>query len=192
MAGARRLDYEVEVAFVPLRDLRGTTDPPKTLGLLLCNDFTDRWTLVRGMLGAGEMGTRGFADGKGQKGFLPVGALFVIPRDLERFYPTVEVSLYLNGRLRQRAKVEKMIWKPAEIVEQVFQRADWLFLFAGRKISLVPRGKIPARTLILSGTPEGVIFRPVNVWWPAPYLDAGDEVVSRATYLGVLRNTITR
>jgi hypothetical protein len=85
-----------------------------------------------------------------------------------------------------------MIWGPAEIVSQAFRRSDWPFHFAGRETSLLPNGVIPARTLILSGTPEGVIFRPINVWWPFPYLDPGDAVISRATYLGILRNTVTR
>lgn len=192
MGGARRLDYEVELAFVALRDVRSADEVPGAMGLLLCNDFTDRWTLVRGLMGRGEMGTRGFADGKGREGFLPVGPLLVVPRDLGRFYPRIELALYVNARLRQRARVEKMIWGPAEIVGQAFRRADWPFRFAGREISLLPNGMIPARTLILSGTPEGVTFRPINVWWPLPYLDPGDEVISRATYLGILRNTVTR
>jgi 2-keto-4-pentenoate hydratase/2-oxohepta-3-ene-1,7-dioic acid hydratase in catechol pathway len=162
------------------------------MGLLLCNDFTDRWTLVRGMMSGGKMGTSGFADAKGQEGFLPVGPLFVVPRDLERFYPTIELSLYVNGRLRQRASAGNMIWGPAEIIDQAFQRADWSFRFAGRETSLLPNGVIPARTLLLSGTPEGVIFRPINVWWAPPYLELGDEVTARATYLGILRNTVTR
>jgi 2-keto-4-pentenoate hydratase/2-oxohepta-3-ene-1,7-dioic acid hydratase in catechol pathway len=192
MRSSRRLDYEVELAFVTVRDVRSADDVPATMGLLLCNDFTDRWTLVRGMMSGGEMGTSGFADAKGQQGFLPVGPLFVVPRNLERFYPRIELSLYVNGRLRQRARAGNMIWGPAEIIDQTFQRTDWSFGLAGRETALLPNGMIPARTLILSGTPEGVIFRPVNVWWAPPYLDPGDEVIARATHLGTLRNTITR
>jgi 2-keto-4-pentenoate hydratase/2-oxohepta-3-ene-1,7-dioic acid hydratase in catechol pathway len=190
--GARRLDYEVELAFVPLRDIRSTSDTPGLMGLLLCNDFTDRWTLVRGMAGGGEMGTRGFADAKGREGFLPVGPFFVVPRDLESFYPTIELSLWVNGRLRQRATAAAMIWSPSEIIAQAFRRRDWSFDFGGQGTSLLTDGRLPARTLVLSGTPAGVIFRPVNVWWAPAYLDPGDEVISRATYLGLLRNHITR
>ncbi len=42
----RLLDYEVEVAWVPLRPL-GEGDRPATMGLILCNDYTDRETLLR-------------------------------------------------------------------------------------------------------------------------------------------------
>jgi 2-keto-4-pentenoate hydratase/2-oxohepta-3-ene-1,7-dioic acid hydratase in catechol pathway len=178
VGGSRRLDYEVELAFVPLRDVRSAQDVPATMGLLLCNDFTDRWMLVRGMMSGGEMGTSGFADGKGREGFLPVGPLFVVPRNLERFYPTIELSLYVNGRLRQRAKAGNMIWGPAEIIDQAFQRTDWSFRFAGHETSLLPNGMIPARTLILSGTPEGVIFRPINFWWAFPSTSGGPRRTS--------------
>jgi 2,4-diketo-3-deoxy-L-fuconate hydrolase len=192
LGDASRLDYEVELAFVPLRDVRSAADAPGIMGLLLCNDFTDRWTLVRGMTAGGEMGTRGFADAKGREGFLPIGPLFVVPRDLESFYPAIELSLYVNGRLRQRARAGAMIWPPSEIIRQAFQRSDWSFDFAGQETSLLPNGMIPARTLVLSGTPEGVIFRPINVWWAPAYLDPGDEVISQATYLGLLHNTVER
>ena len=192
MGEARRLDYEVELCFVPLGDIEaaGSNSP---LGLLLCNDFTDRWSLVLALAdGEGEMGTRGFADAKGAPGFFPVGSLLVVPRDLEAFYPDIELSLWVDGRLRQRSRAGAMIWGPAEIIDQAFARSDWDFDYEDRATKLLPGGRLTAGSLILSGTPEGVIFRLVNVWWAMPYLDVGDEIVAHATYLGSLRNTVTR
>jgi 2,4-diketo-3-deoxy-L-fuconate hydrolase len=180
---ARRLDYEVEICFVPLADVAEPGGRP-ALGLLLCNDFTDRWALVLGMAGGdGEIGA---------PGFLPVGPLLVVPRDLESFYPEIELSLWVDGRLRQRSRAGAMIWGPWTIIDQAFARADWEFFFEGQGTELLPEGRLTRESLVLSGTPAGVIFRIANVWWAAPYLDVGDEVVASATYLGRLHNTITR
>ena len=49
---------------------------------------------------------------------------------------------------------------------------------------------VPAKTLILSGTPEGVMFRLATLWNPRFYLQAGDTVTSQATFLGVTQNSI--
>lgn len=189
---ARRLDYEVELCFVPLGEIDAAGGRPE-LGILLCNDFTDRWALVRGMAaGEGEIGTRGFADGKGAPGFLPVGPLLLVPRDLEELHPEIELSLWVNGRLRQRSHAGAMIWDPSEIIDQSFARTDWSFDFEGQGTKLLPEGRITPETLVLSGTPEGVVFRLVNVWWGPAYLHPGDRVDARATWLGRLQNEIVR
>ena len=46
MRHAARLDYEAELCLIPLADIV-RPDQEVEFGLLLCNDFTDRWTLVR-------------------------------------------------------------------------------------------------------------------------------------------------
>jgi len=109
-----RLDYEAELGLVALKDISPGTDFPEYMGLVLCNDFTDRWTLVRQLKFSAPMGTTGFPDAKGKSDFLPIGNLFIIPRDMELFYPGIELNLYVNGRLRQRAEVGLMIWSPEE------------------------------------------------------------------------------
>ena len=187
-----RLDYEAELGMVALEDISSDSDFPEHMGLVLCNDFTDRWTLVRQMKIKAPMGTTGFPDGKGKDGFLPIGNLFVIPQNLETFYPEIELNLYLNGRLRQRAKAGMMVWDPAEMIRQVFHRSNWDFHSERGRIPLLPKDEnISAGSIILSGTPEGVIFRLVNIWNGSLYLAAGDEVVIRAERMGILRNTIT-
>jgi 2-keto-4-pentenoate hydratase/2-oxohepta-3-ene-1,7-dioic acid hydratase in catechol pathway len=44
--------------------------------------------------------------------------------------------------------------------------------------------------MLLTGTPEGVLFHPACIWHPLAYLRSGDEVVIRAPWLGVLQNRI--
>jgi 2-keto-4-pentenoate hydratase/2-oxohepta-3-ene-1,7-dioic acid hydratase in catechol pathway len=188
---ASRLDYEVELCLVALRPLADGGDVAGAFGVLLCNDFTDRWTLAKGMLGPGEMGTRGFADAKGRPGFLPVGPFLVVPRDLDRFLAGVTLELWVNGALRQRAPATDMIWPLPELVERAFAWRERPYRYAGGRVSLLPDGRtLPARTLVLSGTPGGVIFRLTNLWRGSLYLQPGDEVVARATGLGALRNRV--
>jgi 2-keto-4-pentenoate hydratase/2-oxohepta-3-ene-1,7-dioic acid hydratase in catechol pathway len=188
---AARLDYEVELCFVALQPLASAAEAPGRFGVLLCNDFTDRWTLMKGLLGPGEMGTRGFADGKGRPGFLPVGAFLVVPDDLDAFLASVTLELWVNGRRRQHAAATDMIWDLPALVAQSFAGRERAYRHAGGTRSILPRPDgIPARALVLSGTPGGVIFAPSNVWRGGLYLQPGDEVVARADGLGALRNRV--
>jgi 2,4-didehydro-3-deoxy-L-rhamnonate hydrolase len=188
---ARRLDYEAELGFVALEDITPGLRP-RTMGLVLGNDFTDRWSLVRQLDFDAEMGTTGFVEGKSRAGFAPIGNLLVIPQDLEAFYRDIELNLYVNGRLRQRERASAMVRGPAEMLDESFRRAGWVFRRYDGTVPLLPRpGVIPRGTIIFSGTPAGVIFKPLNLWNPWVYLQPGDEVVMRSEYLGVLRNRIS-
>jgi 2,4-didehydro-3-deoxy-L-rhamnonate hydrolase len=188
--GARRLDYEAELGFVALEDIAAGARP-RTLGLVLANDFTDRWSLVRNLDFDGEMGTTGFVEGKSREGFAPIGNLLVIPQDLETFYRGIELNLYVNGRLRQRERAGAMVWGPAQMLDESFRRADWTFRRYDGTVPLLPHpGVIPRGTIVFSGTPAGVIFKPLNLWNPWAYLQPGDEVVMRSDRLGVLANRI--
>jgi 2-keto-4-pentenoate hydratase/2-oxohepta-3-ene-1,7-dioic acid hydratase in catechol pathway len=188
---AARLDYEVELCFVALRPLASAADVAGRFGVLLCNDFTDRWTLVKGLLGPGEMGTRGFADAKGRPGFLPVGPFLVVPHDLDAFLAGVTLELWVNGALRQRSPASAMIWDLATLVERSFAWRERAYRHAGGARSILPAPDgIPARALVLSGTPGGVIFQPSNVWRGSLYLQPGDEVTARASGLGALQSRV--
>jgi 2-keto-4-pentenoate hydratase/2-oxohepta-3-ene-1,7-dioic acid hydratase in catechol pathway len=187
-----RLDYEVELCFAALRPVNDAADLDDAFGLLLCNDFTDRWTIVKGLLGPGEMGTRGFGDGKGQPGFLPVGPFLVVPADLDDFLAGVSLELFVNGELRQRAPVTDMIWPLPELVERALADEGRRYRFAGDEVPLLDGDAVPPRALVLSGTPGGVIFRLGNLWRGGAYLQPDDVVVSRATGLGALRNRVAR
>lgn len=187
---SRLLDYEAELGFVVLQDLQAGT-APQTLGLVLGNDFTDRWSLVRNLDRNKEMGTTGFVEGKSREGYAPIGNLLVIPKDLETFYREVALSLYVNGRLRQRDKAGTMVWGPQAMLSAIFERQSWTFHQHDKTVPLLPSlGTLPAGTIIFSGTPAGVIFKPLNLWNHWAYLQAGDEVIMHADHLGSLRNRI--
>lgn len=189
---SRLMDYEAELGFVALEDIRADSPPPARMGLVLGNDFTDRWSLVMNFRRGHEMGTTGFVEGKSREGYAPIGNLFVIPRDLQSFYRDVELRLYVNGRLRQRASASQMVWGPAALLKGIFARENWRFLRESRTVPLLARqATIPQRTLIFSGTPAGVIFKPVNLWNRWLYLQPGDEVIMRSDMLGLLRNRVT-
>jgi len=187
---ATRLDYEVELCFVALRPIE-SAEAASDLGVTLCNDFTDRWVLMRGMLlGPGVMGTRGFADAKGQPGFLPVGAFLVVPDELERWLAGVTLELWVNGARRQRGAASDMVWGVREMLARALADRE-AYRYGGAEVPLLPvPGVLPARALLLSGTPDGVIFRMTNLWRSGLYLQPGDEVVARATALGALRNRV--
>jgi len=189
---AARLDYEVELCFVTLRPVTDAADLGDAFGLLLCNDFTDRWTLVKGMLRPGPMGTRGFADAKGQPGFLPVGPFLVVPESLDAFLEQTILELWVNGGLRQRAPVTDMIWPLPELIARSLADEGARYSYGDAEIPLLAGAEVPARGLVLSGTPGGVAFSFGNLWRGGAYLEPGDEVVARATGLGVLRNRVAR
>jgi 2,4-didehydro-3-deoxy-L-rhamnonate hydrolase len=187
--GAALLDYEAEVGLVALHDIHAHATPQ--LGLVLANELTDRWALVRGLKRTEPMGTTGFADGKSREGFAPIGPLLVIPRNLDYFYKRIEMKLYLNARLRQHEVAGAMLWPPERIVAEMFRQAETPYRYRNQTVRLLPEtGTIPAGTIIFSGTPAGVIFKPLNLWNPWVYLRPGDEVVIRADYLGVIHNRV--
>ena len=185
-AGAR-LDYEVELCVVPLND--HLESAPAALGYVLCGDFTDRWLLVKHIDLDGKMGLTGFPIAKGGRGRLPIGPLLVIPYK-EAFYRELELSLYVNGTLRQRAFAGSMIWAPRQILARAMADCRTLYQLRSGTTQIVDCEKIPAGTLILTGTPEGVLFNLATVWNPWVYLGRGDIVTSFGTYLGYMRNTI--
>jgi 2-keto-4-pentenoate hydratase/2-oxohepta-3-ene-1,7-dioic acid hydratase in catechol pathway len=187
---AMRLDYEAELCLVPLSDIVHP-DQDVEFGLLLCNDFTDRWTLVREIDLGEPMGLTGFAAAKGQPTFLPTGYLLVIPRRPD-FYEGIRLELFVNDRLRQRFRAGDMILKPQDIVAQSFANADAPYRRGEARVELIAGGRIPKGTLILTGTAAGVIFRPVNVWNAGVYLAPGDLVRTRADFLGEMSNRIER
>ena len=183
-----RLDYEAELAMVPLTDIESPDDAVE-YGLVLCNDFTDRWTLIRELRLSEPMGTTGFASAKGRETFLPCGNLFVIPRTQD-FHRAIELRLYVNDALRQRFVAGDMILTVEDIVAQAFAQQAWTYWRGEERVELLPHGNIPRGTLILTGTAGGVVFKPANIWAQWLYLARGDVVRSEADGLGVLINEI--
>jgi len=214
------LDYEIELGFVLLEDLpRGVE--PDYVGLVLATDYTDRAELVRHANLTDISSGDGFTQGKSAPGFMSVGNLLVIPKNFRSFYRTLKLYLWYNGELRQDAHPVEMSWDFGRIVEEAFTRQDRRWRWNGESVTLpVEDGRIPARTVILSGTPDGVIYRAPSLrqlfvgvsemvftlqwnnlqsviepfvreeYRSGRYLKAGDVVQMKADRLGTISNTI--
>ncbi len=157
------LDFEVELAWVTLAPLAdgGNADAP--MGLILANDYTDRATLLRHINVDDIESGVGFTTGKSFPGALPVGNLFVIPRDHRAFAEALQLRLYVNNSLRQQAPVTAGVWDYDEMLRQTWLREDWQWDYQGEQVRLFEPGEsIPERTLLLSGTPHGTIFKGIS------------------------------
>ena len=183
-----RLDFEAEICAFPLDAVRPNQPRPR-FGFVLCNDFTDRWSLVSEIDLDEPLGRTGFATGKGCNGCLPTGYLVVIPKDPD-FYRSISAELFVNDRRLQAFGLSEMILSLDEIVDKALRDADMLYQRGDNAVPLLPSNHIPKGTLILTGTGAGVLFKPLNIWGQHFYLQAGDVVRTQATYLGHLTNKI--
>ena len=161
-AGDALLDYEVELAVVTL-DAMPLPKVPEYMGVVLANDFTNRAALLRHLDPDNVISGDGFTTGKSAEGYLPVGNLFVIPRNLETFLDGIDLNLAVNGGLRQRANMKLAIWDIRELMRQIEARKDVRWDYAGGEVGLpIEDGVVPARTLILAGTPDGTVFNGIH------------------------------
>lgn len=215
------LDYEIELGVVALHPLK-EGQKPSHFGLVLASDYTDRDRLLRD-LNIGDVSTGlAFAAAKSIVPAMPVGGLFVIPKDVRAFYKTLELRLHVNDRLRQIALPKDLTWDLDRMVQETFSRRSLAFPMGRHtvKLPIAADGTLPARTILLSGTTDGVIVRPpsarqifvgatqwlVSLRWTTPsvlmermlleahadghYLQPGDQVLMRAEYLGFIANTV--
>jgi 2-keto-4-pentenoate hydratase/2-oxohepta-3-ene-1,7-dioic acid hydratase in catechol pathway len=88
---------------------------------------------------------------------MPVGPLLVVPRDLDAFLARLALVLWVNDEPRQRAEPRLLRWDLTRMVAEAMAREERRW---DRGIALpITGGAMPAGTLLLSGTPEGVVFR---------------------------------
>ncbi|WP_432838241.1 fumarylacetoacetate hydrolase family protein [Dactylosporangium sp. CA-092794] len=154
------LDYEVELGIVALNDITTQTGIPEHLGLVLSNDWTDRELLVNQIEVDNLTSGAGFTNAKSQPGFLSTGDLFVIPADWESYYKQLQLDLFVNGDLRQRAHPSNLIWDVRTMIEKVLAAGDRTWDSDGVPTHLTAQpGVIPRGTILQTGTPEGVVYR---------------------------------
>ncbi|MEI6486951.1 MAG: fumarylacetoacetate hydrolase family protein [Sphingomonadales bacterium] len=153
------LDYEGELCFVTLAPLPAAAGAKG--GLILCNDVTDRAALLRGVDTNDTASGKGFTDGKSGAGFLPVGDLFVVPRDMKAFVRPLELHLAVNGEERQRTRVTNWIWDLDRLLIETGKRAGavWTWRGGSARLPVSSAGVLSDRTLVLAGTPAGTIFQ---------------------------------
>ncbi len=159
----RLLDYEVELCFVSLEDVPAG-QLPREWGLILCNDFTDRARLLRHINPAAVTSGDGFTTGKSFPGALPVGDLFVVPHEVRHFAAELRLRLWRDKALRQDTLVSRAVWDIDEILRQAWNRAEQRWVHGDEAVGLFAAdGRLPARSLVLSGTPDGTLFAGISV-----------------------------
>jgi 2,4-diketo-3-deoxy-L-fuconate hydrolase len=155
------LDYEVELGVVFDRPITASTSlDDARLGFLVINDFTDRADLMRHVdtknLGSGA----GFSDAKSLPNFFPTGPYVVVPRQWRTFWPTLQLSLTVNGQTRQHEKAANMVWKLDKIIaEIVATKGEKRWVNRQQPAALFEGNGIPKGAVLLTGTPSGVAFR---------------------------------
>lgn len=161
-AHTKRLDYEVELAVVvgkAGRDIPRGRAFEHVFGYCVANDITARDLQRR---------HEQWFKGKSLDTTLPLGPALVTADEIADV-GALQLSLSVNGELRQQAKAAQMIFDIPAIIES---------LSAG--LTLEPGD------VICTGTPSGVGYA-MN---PPQYLKPGDVVVARIEGLGELRNRI--
>ena len=155
-----QFDYEVELGVVMGKKCK---DVPKAaaldyvLGYCVTNDMSCRDLQFR---------TSQWLMGKSLDYFLPLGK-YIVTSDEIPDVQQLELSCMLNGEQRQHSSTSDMIFTVAEIIEDL-----------SKHMTLEPGD------LILTGTPEGVIFGMAEKNWLKP----GDIVTVEIEKLGSTTN----
>ncbi len=137
----RLLDYEIELGFVIGTRTSGPTHVDAEhlsdfiIGLVIANDVSARDVQVP----EGQ-----FYKGKSYRTFCPLGPYLFVPApgELAR-WPELELTLRVNGEVRQKARAGEMIHRPAETLTEVLSIED-----------------LDPGDVILTGTPGGVALAP--------------------------------
>jgi 2,4-diketo-3-deoxy-L-fuconate hydrolase len=154
------LDHEVELGIVFPKAVCSSADlNSMMIGFLVVNDFTDRATLMRKMDSQNVVSGKGFPDAKSKKGFLPTGPYIVIPRDWRAFVNELDLSLSVNGQQRQHGSARDMVWNINKIIEQSLSvKGEKKSYYQDKMVNLFEGNCIPANSIIITGTPSGVVF----------------------------------
>ena len=131
--GSKKLDWEIELAFVVGKEVKNITEaeaPDYILGYCIVNDISEReWQL--------EMGGN-WTKGKSGDTFGPIGPYLVTKNEIPNIN-NLSLNLKLNGQTMQKGNTDKMIFN-------VFFILSYLSKF----MSLQPGD------IITTGTPPGV------------------------------------
>lgn len=159
-----KADYEAELAIVLRRPARNVSRDRATdyiLGYTCANDVSARdWQR--------DFGGGQFCHAKSFDTFCPLGPVLVTPDELPQ-PNALRIRSLLNGAVMQDSSTADMIFDVPTLVE---------FLTADKTL--------PAGTVILTGTPEGVGFaRTPPVW-----LKSGDTISVEIERIGTLTNPV--
>lgn len=156
------LDYEVEICIRFSKDIRDDVSLSNVYkGIFLCGDFTNRAELMRRIDKTDWQSGLGYTDGKSGTGYFPVGYFLLVPNNVDEFLNDITMRLSVNGDLRQTGNAGQMIMKPSEILSLAFDKnykGRWSY--QGKEVPLLNQNTLYKEQTILTGTPEGVIFKP--------------------------------
>jgi len=159
----KEVDYEVELGVIIGKTCKNLTEAEVKdyiFGYTIINDMTAR-DLQRKHIQ--------WLRGKSLDTFCPMGPVLVTKDEIED-HGNLEISLKINGEVRQASNTSKMIFSIEKIISE---------LSSG--ITLLPGD------VIATGTPEGVGMGFV----PPKYLKAGDVVTCTVEFIGELTNYVS-
>jgi len=156
------LDYEVELCARFDQDIKKLEDMKTALvGFFLCGDFTDRAQLMRLIDTSNTQSGIGFTDAKSKMGYYPTGPYLVVPRNWRDFLKEIRLQLSVNNEIKQNSYASEMILSVNELIVKALETgAESKWLHQDNKVPILPSKFIRKGAAILTGTPEGVIFRP--------------------------------
>ncbi len=158
----RQLDYEVELVVVIGKSIRsGDPVADAILGYCVGNDVSARDLQFGGSVTGMDM-----FSGKGLDDTGAVGP-WLTTRDEIGEAVDLELTLSVDGDVRQRDRTTSLVWGPAELVEYV-----------------VARSRLSPGDILFTGTPAGVAHE------DGRYLTRGQVVEATIERLGSLRNTV--
>jgi len=169
-AYSEQIDYEIELAVIIGKQARVIT-PDNALdcvaGYTIANDVSARSVTFK--TGRAQRPWDEFYDwlnGKWADGFLPIGP-YLLTADEIADAQNLDMTLTVNGKVRQKANTSQMIYPVADIVS-----------FLSHIMTLEPGD------VIATGTPSGVAMA------TGKFLQPGDRIECTIEKLGTLRNTL--
>ncbi|MBX2805159.1 MAG: fumarylacetoacetate hydrolase family protein [Hyphomicrobiales bacterium] len=196
---AQMIDYEVEICMSFDRKIASLEDfDAAREQLFLCGDFTDRKIMLQGMPeDEDRLSGIAFTDAKSLPGFFPTGPYAVIPRDWRSFVAQEALATTLNDRPMQWTMGGQMILDFRDMTKAALasgERKKWTS--KGDPVALLPTNPIEPGQVLLSGTTEGVLFRPpsqrVIITLGAKYGMLGGFLSGKSGYRYVLDEIIQR
>jgi 2-keto-4-pentenoate hydratase/2-oxohepta-3-ene-1,7-dioic acid hydratase in catechol pathway len=169
-AYSEQIDYEIELAVVIGKKIKCVTPeqaPDCIAGYTIVNDVSARSvTFAKGRKKRPWDEFYDWLSGKWADGFLPMGPFLLTADEVENVQ-NLQMTLKVNGEIRQNANTSKMIFSVYQIVS-----------FLSYLMTLQPGD------IIATGTPEGVAMASGN------FLKAGDKIECTIEKLGTLVNTL--
>ena len=154
------LDHEVELGLVfPNAVCSNVNLSDRRIGFLVVNDYSERATLMRELDVKDVKNGRGFPNAKSMKGFLPTGPYIVVPRNWQSFVAELKLDLHVNGVARQSGYAKDMVWNISKIIEETLASKSRTWPCHDKNVGLLENNCIPANSIIITGTPAGVIFK---------------------------------